>query len=70
MKLESALAHFKCTKKQLADICGVVPSAVTKWDPIIPLDRAAILERRSYGALKVDWDCYDDFGKPVKEGEG
>jgi hypothetical protein len=67
MKLESALEHFKCSKKQLADICGVVPSAITKWNPIIPLDRAALLERRSYGALKIDWGCYDETGKPRKD---
>ena len=67
MRLDEALKHFKTNKAGLAKIIGVQPSAVQNWQPAIPLDKAALLNKLSYGALEIDWSLYDERGKPKRE---
>jgi len=69
MRLDNVLTHFNTNKAGLARIMGVCPSAVGKWSPALPLDKAALIEKRTYGGLRIDWDCYDEGGR-VKKTEG
>lgn len=64
MRLDNVLAHFKTNKAGLARILGVSPSAVQKWEPALPLDKATLLEKQTHGGLRIEWSCYDERGKP------
>jgi len=62
-----AVKFFK-TKKRIADLLGITQGAVGLWGEVVPLDRAVMLVKYSFGHLHVDLDCYDEGGR-VKKGE-
>lgn len=67
MKLDTALTHFKTTRAGLARILSLDSTTVGKWGGAIPLDKAALLNKLSFGALAIDWSLYDERGKPRKD---
>lgn len=66
MKVETALSHFKTNPAGLAKILDLDASTVRKWETAIPLDKAALLNKLSFGALSIDWSLYDQRGKPIR----
>jgi hypothetical protein len=66
MRTEDAVSFFG-TKKRIADLLGILPTAVSQWGDTIPMISAMRLEELSYGNLKVDRSRYDERGKPRKD---
>lgn len=66
MRTEDAVSFFG-TKKRIAELLGIQPTAISQWGETIPLISAMRLEDLSYGNLKVDKSRYDERGKPKKD---
>jgi hypothetical protein len=67
MKLQQALDHFQTNRPGLARLLEISPQAVNKWGDVVPLDKAAILTKKSAGGLAIEWPLYDERGKPRKD---
>lgn len=67
MRVERALNHFETNRPGLARLLGISSQAVQKWHGIVPLDKAALLNKRTAGGLPIEWDCYDERGKAKGE---
>ena len=68
MKTEDAVKFFG-GKKKIADLLGITLGGVCNWGEVVPLDRAVILQKHSFGNLHIDLDCYDKGGR-VKKAQG
>jgi hypothetical protein len=66
MKTETALNHFKTNPPGLAKMLGLDSSTVRKWDGVVPLGHAALLNKKTAGKLRINWTLYDERGKPRK----
>lgn len=66
MRLQQALDHFQTNRPGLARLLEISPQAVNKWGEAVPLDKAALLSKKSAGGLAIDWSLYDERGKPRK----
>jgi len=66
MKTADAVKFFG-TKRKIADLLGLTQGAISLWGDVVPLDRAVILVKHSFGNLHIDLACYDQGGKVKKE---
>lgn len=62
-----AAVHFFHGAPRVAEVLGITPAAVRAWGAVVPLDRAVMLEKYSYGNLRVDFFMYDQGGRVKKE---
>ena len=65
MLTQDAVSFFG-TKKRIADLLGILPTAVSQWGETVPMISAMRLEKLAYGNLKVDPERYDERGRPKK----
>lgn len=63
MKTQHAI-DLAGSPKELADLLGITPSAVSQWGDEVPPARQLQLQQITKGKLKADPDCLELLLKP------